>query len=77
MLGAPQPDVSFDFSATMEDVDSGAAPAVFCVMHRRDLLAYARSHTRSWQDTEAVLTQVDKPFEIVERRAESYSARIA
>jgi RNA polymerase sigma factor (sigma-70 family) len=47
-----------------DGVDSGAAPDVFCVTHRQDLLAYARTRTRSWPDAEdAVSHVVEKIYE--------------
>ena len=39
--------LSVDSGPASDGVDSGAAPDVFCVMRRRDLLAYARTRTRN------------------------------
>lgn len=55
---------SFDSGAALDGVDPGAAPDVFCVMHRQDFLAFARARARSWQDAEeAVSHVVEKIYE--------------
>jgi RNA polymerase sigma factor (sigma-70 family) len=51
-------------SGALAGVDSAADPDAFCVRHRRDLLAYAMTRTRSWPDAEdAVSHAVEKVYE--------------